>query len=544
MENSPSSSSNGSSAQPPAFFRLSSEVTEKPDPFEEGFDCQLVAEPEPAYVGDNRPVVLPNSPSSAGSKSDNEGENEHLSPQRVCGPTVLNLAPLPNLCVYSPGLSSDAEQGDVDEGFDEEFEEREEREVPEISGPKYFELGDLDPKELQNLLEDTQLPNVEDFDLGVDVLDESIRVPDHYMPHPPTSPYHPPTSPHYPPSSPFPSSPYHTPNSPYHMTSASPAMEQLNINQLYNDYNLNDSFVEDPPSVQSDVSALTSSSHATDELLLAPDSTTDAFPVSTSNSYVQPAEPQRSPSPFYQPHSSPHSYQQQASPVLTTAARGSLDLAEAGNFLSTDTLMELSAALSTDMDTQSMYMFGNGTAQLNLLPQAQQAGSVGGATAEVVTLLDSNMLSSHSQASQTHSHRSNLQATTQPSLRTAPPQALGLNANRHTHSPSPSPSPKPEVSKEDGQLVEMPYYQFRKMLDDPNISEKRKEEVKNIRRRGRNKTAAKLCRSKKLQLIMGLEQEVEQLRRTKSLISVRTQSLEREIAELKRRCHTRVGTVS
>ncbi len=73
MENSPScSSSSNSPAQPPTYFRLSSEVVEKPAAFDDDMyqDFQMVPE---MMEGSFPPVVLPNSPASVHSKSDSEG---------------------------------------------------------------------------------------------------------------------------------------------------------------------------------------------------------------------------------------------------------------------------------------------------------------------------------------------------------------------------------------------------------------------------------------------------------------------------------------
>ena len=71
MESSPSCSSSGntSPAQPPSFFRLSSEVVEKPA-FDNDVDFQMVPE---VMEGSFLPVALPGSPASTHSKSDNEG---------------------------------------------------------------------------------------------------------------------------------------------------------------------------------------------------------------------------------------------------------------------------------------------------------------------------------------------------------------------------------------------------------------------------------------------------------------------------------------
>ena len=429
---------------------------------------------------------------------------------------------------------SDAEveaQGDVDEGFDEEFEERDLNDAePE---PSQFELSDLDPKELQQLLEmDPHLPNMEDFDLGVDVLEQ---------PRPILSPA---TIRN---SSPFSSSPCSlyqamVTTSPSTMTTT-PTPTNVGRSLYYNDC-----AVENPPSVQSNHSTSTSASQTSHtsmvgESLALLNSDPDAFPDSTSEVLSLLSEGDVVSSPSY--HSPPH----ETSPVLTTA--GGLDLAETGNLLN---LIELTTSLSADanIDTHSMYMFGNGTGQLNMslsghgtiTPTASTAGGMSPTAissapntvaTNVITLMDSTMLP------QT---RASI-----PLARPRPTPPSTLNSYQHSNrqsaslSRTPSPSPRSpaeqELSSEDKKLVDMPYYQFRKLLDDPGVPEKRKEEVKNIRRKGRNKIAAKACRNKKLHMIMGLEKEVEQLRKAKSQIALKTKTLEKEIAELKKRCHNR-----
>lgn len=479
-------SSSSNPAEIPAYLRLNSEVVEKPLLEGEYEDFRMVPELEVAELS---PALYPDSPASTGSKSDNEGIIQFLS---GLGQVEFTL--------YVPPAGSDGEmeQGDVDEGFDEEFE-FEDKDINEPEPTNHFELGDLDPKELQQLLDDPQLPNLEDFDLGVDVLDSEQA-------HPILSPLMRNAGSY----SPVASSPY--------QSNATP------LDTYYNEYNLTESFCsDDPPSVRSNISAL---SHRVEEDLslamlagnMLPDSTSSDLggPVTSTVDTTTPVEYQGPP----QHHSQP---------------AGGLDLSEASQLLSADTLIsELSTALSSEaiVDTQSMYMFGNGSAHLNLSPNNQQNSS------SVITLLDSAMFPMSSQALQTPPSTNRNTFTTPP-----PPSPISpRHSSERSASLSPAASPmpaEPKLTEEDKKLIDIPYYQFRKMLDDPSIPERRKEDIKSIRRKGRNKMAAKVCRTKKLSLIMGLEQEVEQLRKAKSQIAFKKHSLEREITELKKKCHNR-----
>ena len=85
-------------------------------------------------------------------------------------------------------------------------------------------------------------------------------------------------------------------------------------------------------------------------------------------------------------------------------------------------------------------------------------------------------------------------------------------------------------------IVHMPFYQFKKILDSPSVPDEKKCDIKTVRRRGKNKIAAKTCRQRKLDIVMALQQEIEQLKVVKSQISGRTNSLRREIELLKTRC--------
>ena len=386
---------------------------------------------------------------------------------------------------------SDAEleaQGDyVDEGFDEEFEDKDLNETePNHISSFGFEFGDLDPKELQQLLDgDARLPIIlEDFDLGVDVLDPE-----------PTHPRSP--------------GPYHVPNSPYQQSVVSPMeLQAIHMNQY------NESLTtEDPPSVQSNRSER--SEEPPYAMLVSEGGAMESDSIVTVDT--------------------------QFHPVF-----GLVDLAETTRLLAADAF-DLSTALSSDtsIDTDSMYMFGNGTGQLSLLPSNSNtlSSQVTSLEDQVTTLMNSAMFTqTHSNDNESQELRS-LPPSPQP-----PPSPLTPSSMRShdrytpsssvTFSPSPSPSfvEQEVVSSEDKKLIDMPYYQFKKILDNPSIPEKSKEDIRNIRRRGRNKMAAKACRQKKLTMIMGLEQEVEKLKKTKLQMTLRTKHLEKEIAELKRQC--------
>ena len=82
----------------------------------------------------------------------------------------------------------------------------------------------------------------------------------------------------------------------------------------------------------------------------------------------------------------------------------------------------------------------------------------------------------------------------------------------------------------------MSFHQFKKYLDDPNVDPMEKEEAKNIRKRGKNKIAAKNCRQKKLEIVMGLQQEIDRMKEEKKRLDMKRQALEREINMLKQRC--------
>lgn len=90
------------------------------------------------------------------------------------------------------------------------------------------------------------------------------------------------------------------------------------------------------------------------------------------------------------------------------------------------------------------------------------------------------------------------------------------------------------------QIVSMPFYEFKKILESSSVSERDKEQAKVIRKRGKNKVAAKHCRQRKVEIIMGLEQEIEKLKGFKASLAMKVLRLQKTIEEDKRK----IGLVS
>ena len=92
-----------------------------------------------------------------------------------------------------------------------------------------------------------------------------------------------------------------------------------------------------------------------------------------------------------------------------------------------------------------------------------------------------------------------------------------------------------EVGPEKDQFIKMPFYDFKKILDDPAVSERDKDDVKGIRRRGKNKVAAKVCRQRKLDLINGLQYEIDLLKGEKDKLLDRTKAEQQRLQWYKHR---------
>ena len=143
-----------------------------------------------------------------------------------------------------------------------------------------------------------------------------------------------------------------------------------------------------------------------------------------------------------------------------------------------------------------------------------------------------------------------------PSLHGTATTATGSFASCSTQTPlgcTPSPAPSPShahpttlsdsdvpkkkpASTADEKLVHMPFYKFKKILDSPTVPEEKKADIKNVRRRGKNKIAAKNCRQRKQELVLTLQQEIDELNIHKNKLCVRGRAIEQEIKMLRGRC--------
>lgn len=125
--------------------------------------------------------------------------------------------------------------------------------------------------------------------------------------------------------------------------------------------------------------------------------------------------------------------------------------------------------------------------------------------------------------------------STQTPLSPAPSVTSSCDALSSVNSADDPDVPKSKNGSADG-IVHMPFYKFKKILDSPSLEEPAKSEIKSIRRRGKNKIAAKNCRQRKLDLILGLQHEIDQLKKMKRQYDSRRDCLQREIDQLKTRC--------
>lgn len=122
------------------------------------------------------------------------------------------------------------------------------------------------------------------------------------------------------------------------------------------------------------------------------------------------------------------------------------------------------------------------------------------------------------------------------SIPAAPQTHSGSPTFTNGHSDSEPALKETNPTSSQKKLIEMPFYEFKKIIESPAVPEHDKVEVKNIRRRGKNKVAARHCRQRKLDVIFGLQKEIEQLKAAKSKFAVRSQKLQLEIEALRRRC--------
>lgn len=88
------------------------------------------------------------------------------------------------------------------------------------------------------------------------------------------------------------------------------------------------------------------------------------------------------------------------------------------------------------------------------------------------------------------------------------------------------------ISLSINRIVESNADEFNDIIKSIKLSSEQLSIVKDIRRRGKNKVAAQICRKRKIESIDSLKQDVEQLNEMKSLLNQEQEILEKEISDL------------
>ncbi|XP_047428921.1 endoplasmic reticulum membrane sensor NFE2L1a isoform X2 [Mugil cephalus] len=84
-------------------------------------------------------------------------------------------------------------------------------------------------------------------------------------------------------------------------------------------------------------------------------------------------------------------------------------------------------------------------------------------------------------------------------------------------------------------IVNLPVEEFNELLTTYQLNEEQLNLIRDIRRRGKNKIAAQNCRKRKLDVLVGLEDDVSSLRRRRSRLLREKQEALRNLQEMKRR---------
>ncbi|XP_029997647.1 endoplasmic reticulum membrane sensor NFE2L1a isoform X2 [Sphaeramia orbicularis] len=87
-------------------------------------------------------------------------------------------------------------------------------------------------------------------------------------------------------------------------------------------------------------------------------------------------------------------------------------------------------------------------------------------------------------------------------------------------------------------IVNLPVEEFNEFLANHHLSEEQLNLIRDIRRRGKNKIAAQNCRKRKMDVLLGLEDDVSVLRRRRSRLLREKQEALRTLQDLKRRLST------
>ncbi|KPP80231.1 hypothetical protein Z043_100125 [Scleropages formosus] len=87
-------------------------------------------------------------------------------------------------------------------------------------------------------------------------------------------------------------------------------------------------------------------------------------------------------------------------------------------------------------------------------------------------------------------------------------------------------------------IINLPVEEFNELLAKHHLSEAQLSLIRDIRRRGKNKMAAQNCRKRKLDTILNLEQDVEELRRNKARLLKEKMEFVRSIRQMKQKVHS------
>ena len=438
-----------------------------------------------------------------------------------------------------PGANGEG-QGEIDEGFDEEFCDMEDVCLQKDSDvnnltPSLVTLDELTDKELHHLLAEgafnnnddaISLPNpalLDDFDLGVDVLDSEQSTHSLLDCEPLKSP----AFSHGPPCS------------PYHIATPSPILvttsdfQTMNLNDC-NALMMNSVAIGDNMSDFSGSPAPSCSRQCDDlDMLCSVCEDVGSLTDTPRPSLYSPSPPPCPPSPHMNTTGNPHPM---CSSSLILEATLRVELSEVHSKL--PTLLPQRQAPSCER-----YPPSSGT-----FTTLHGSGHLGSGQVNI-KLENGAGTSTCSRSSQTstspHPHTQTLgipNSTTghsrgaSPSPHPPPSPLQTLSPHSATCSSASTKLSEPVVSEDDKNLVNMPFHQFKQILDSSEVPETDKEEAKCIRRRGKNKVAAKNCRQRKVEVIFGLQREIEQLKEAKSKIAIKSRNLQEEIAMLRQRC--------
>ncbi|CAL1600033.1 unnamed protein product [Knipowitschia caucasica] len=86
-------------------------------------------------------------------------------------------------------------------------------------------------------------------------------------------------------------------------------------------------------------------------------------------------------------------------------------------------------------------------------------------------------------------------------------------------------------------IINLPVEEFNELLAKHHLSESQLALIRDIRRRGKNKMAAQNCRKRKLDTIINLEQNVQELRRNKARLLKEKMEFIRTIRQMKQKMH-------